>query len=305
MKQLIFSFFICLSLQGAEFEMRTFIDGIDELFLDADTVSHVEMQYLMQRSGMPHRMFMRMHEKAQHMIVVGENGAHFSHVHPSLNQETGVFSILANAETNDFDNFMQPKMFPYAGRYHVFTEAMPMMPGRELPMEMDRFEVVANGTRPMPELERTFPDATEGLYAFFDSKGSKAEDGAFYKIKFRVAAFDYCSYYLPKFYFEVFTKNHIGEYERADGFIKWLGMGGHSVLLGMDQTSLNDRIFYHLHAFLPIATKGSFTFPYHDHTKPLPFGNYRIFGQLRHGDLVLTMPFNFHYRVTESQRKCL
>lgn len=299
MKWLIFAFIFQSQLAFAQLDLEGVftINNGDALSMTAGESTHWNFKFINQNTRAPHTMFMKMHAKPMHTIVVSEDLTYFAHIHPSLDMMTGNFSMKVNDVSADPDNFQSPSVVPYAGTYFAFTEVMPMKPGTDVPMKMNRFQVNAVGAAAPARGPSRYPDASSGITKYFNEKGEPAQEGARYKVLFSYQLFDFCSYYLPKFYFEFYKLDDHDVYKRAEDFNRWLGMGGHSVLIDADERALEDKSFNHLHAFLPLSTAGEFVFPYHNHEEPLRSGIYKIWGQFKDGDVVLTTPFTFRYVV--------
>ena len=254
-----------------------------------------------------HKMFMKMHAKPMHMLIIKSDGQSFAHIHPNFNPKTGEFSLNLNDQTRDPDNFSLPKAIPYKGNYTIFTEIMPMFPGEEGQMQMNRFHVKALDGPEVNKKNEQFPDARNKISVYLNENGksTKVLSEARYMAKMHYQQFDFCDRYLPKFYFEVFEKNHLGQFERPKKFDNWLNMGGHSIILENPQDPEARPKFYHLHAFLPMAVDGEFTFPYHDHKNSFMPGQYRIWGQVKLKGKVLTFTTSFTYTLPEQwPRNC-
>ena len=271
------------------------IDGGRSLEMEAGEKTQWRFFYVNPENGMKHKMFMKMHAKPMHMIIIRDDYSHIAHVHPYFDMKKREFSLDLNVLSSpDFDNQDVIGAIPTAGRYLVFTEVMPMGLGTENPMVMKRFEVQAYG-QAAPQVQLTYPDGKNGIDLYFDADAKKSTEGALYKVTFSYEQFDFCSMWLPKFYFEWFQKDSNGLYKRATNFERWLEMGAHSILIDNDHQNLSNKIFYHLHAFLPISTDGEFVFPYHDHKRELADGRYKIWGQFKRDGKVFTVPVPFTY----------
>lgn len=243
-----------------------------------------------------HFHFMRMHEKEMHAVIISEDRQHFAHVHPALNDHKKQFSLIANSTATDPDNFQLPKVFDAKGNYFVFGEAMPMAHGEEGTMLMMRHQVeVINAPARDSRTTFSYQDVVTGLSKEFLLNQENGEQ-SHYRLKLKAQFFDFCSYWLPKFYLSV-EKKQEDIFKPAEGFEQWLGMGGHGVLLSYDQLPLKDKIFSHLHAFLPLRQKGQFVFPYHNHQFPLPSGRYHLWFQLNINGQIETFPFDFFLEV--------
>tara|TARA_R110002072_G_scaffold534_6_gene4045 strand:- start:220708 stop:221631 length:924 start_codon:yes stop_codon:yes gene_type:complete len=299
-----FSILISLSLFSSQLEPHFLINGERDQEIIAKEKSNFSFYFKNESRGMNHKMFMKMHAKPMHTIVIKDDYSHIAHIHPYLDMKTGIFSLDINTNhIPDFDNQSVRNTIPDAGRYFVFTEVMPMGLGNEAPMIKSRYEVTATGQFKEP-VQYDYQDGSQGITLYFDQGANQSQSGAKYKVIFSYEQFDFCDKWLPKFYFEWFEKNEEGTYSRAENFEKWLEMGGHSILIDTEQTILSEKIFYHLHAFLPMSTMGEFVFPYHDHKRELPAGNYKIFGQFKRENKVFTVPVPFKYTLPVIQNKC-
>lgn len=301
MNKLIFSFLFCFNSWAVSLEMASSLNGTQDFEMQAGAPATISMQYLNSQTRAPFSMFMKMHAKLQHMVIISSDLTHFAHIHPTWIRSEKRFKIDLNTQTSDFDNQMLPNAMPYAGEYFVFTEAMGMM-GSDHFMQMDRFSLKATGT-PSPKIADTvFADASVPLVRYFELNGDLSIEGAPIRVEFSYEALDFCDSVHPKFYFTV-SEFDGTNYIPATDFDKWLEMGGHAVLLSASNVDLKDRRFHHLHAFLPIATPGEFTFPYDSHLPQLHDGDYKVWAQFLYKGEILTINFPFHM-VLPPSNKC-
>ena len=285
------------------------VDGRDDGSVTPGLPSLWSLTYL-NEDGTAHRKFMKMHDKLMHMIVVRDDLSRFAHVHPYLNAETGTFSMTVNEGVDDPDNFAMSRVVPVPGRYFVFTESMPMPVNDQMPMLMDRFEIFARDSggvasmvsepKPVEEIILTpmKPLRDQEVPAgvkYFNENGAEGQIGDLYQVDFSYVNQEYCGRWLPKFFFKVSIKSVSGTYVPVNDFEKWLNMGGHSIMISSKGSELPEKKFYHLHAFLPMAEPGRFTFPYDHHLPPLEEGVYKIWGQFKRSSQVFTFPFLFRY----------
>lgn len=278
----------------ARLEMK--IDGRAQKTMKPGAVAEWEFEYYRVSSNEKFTRFMRMHAKPMHMVVVKDDLSEFAHVHPYHDIKTGSFFFSVNDEPKDPDNFMQSRVVPTEGRYFVFTEVMPMGEGA---MAMNRAEVkTTKAYRAQPVALNPDVSVDEKKVSKYFNEFSEEvnEMDARYRVDFWYELFPWCDFWLPKFYMKVHVRNEFGGFEPVQEFQDWLEMGGHAVIVGADGKMLRDRVFYHLHAFKPMAHPGKFIFPYHDHFKGMPHGTYKIWGQFKHEDRVLTIPFAFDYK---------
>lgn len=277
---------------ASEFNVEFTVDGNPTRRMSPANPAEWRILYTHEDSGAPVTDFMTMHAKKMHMVVISSDLHDFAHIHPYLDTDTGSFSLNVNAPTDDPDNVDVPRTLTRPGEYFVFTEVMPR--GREN-MVMDRFAVTGEGRRPdLPEHEIDLPEGAERAVKYFTAASEPGEYGDAYEVTLEMELFQWCSWWLPKWYLTV--RHWTGDgYEAPENFERWLSMGGHAILVSETGESLAEKVFYHLHAFLPMSEPGRFTFPYHDHDQPLPDGTYRIWGQFVHQGTILTFPFHFDY----------
>ena len=260
--------------------------------LSAGEKTTLKFTYLDQESQRPFSKFMTMHEKKMHLIVIHESFKYFAHIHPELNN--GEFTIDINKYQNDDpDNGGTVNTLPVGGKYWLFSEAMPMKQG----MVISKNEIQVTGKRSR-ESRPVFTDGRRRIVRYVDKLGNLSLGPSHYKVTFNYEQFDFCDRWMPKFYFQ-WEELVDGKYVPVSQFARWLGMGGHAILINAE-----NQAFHHLHAFLPMATAGEFTFPYHDHENPLQDGNYMIFGQFKIENQVFKVSFPFSYS-NPSTLKCL
>lgn len=78
----------------------------------ASKPTHLDLIVTEQKVGEPIKDFDVIHDKLMHLIIVNsEDLSHFAHIHPKLNKETGVFSIVHT--------------FAKAGKYKMWIDAKP------------------------------------------------------------------------------------------------------------------------------------------------------------------------------------
>lgn len=286
------------------------VNGNEDGYMVAGIPAQWSLTYFTENDT-PHLNYMKMHHKLMHMIVVRDDLSQFAHIHPYFNTESGAFSMMVNEASDDPDNFAMSQVVPVPGRYYVFTESMPMPINDQMPMLMDRFEIRADGSEDVvlskgqigPDWPLKYPNVTLTLkeqevpagVRYFKENGSDGREGDFYQVIFSYINQEYCGRWLPKFFFKVSVRSASGAYDPVEDFEKWLNMGGHSLMISQKGNTLSEKKFFHLHAFLPMAEPGKFTFPYDHHRPPLEEGVYKIWGQFKRSSQVFTFPFVFHY----------
>tara|TARA_R110000868_G_scaffold159516_4_gene388395 strand:+ start:1033 stop:1944 length:912 start_codon:yes stop_codon:yes gene_type:complete len=266
------------------------LDGSDQFTMFAARESLFELVYKMP-NGMNHKMYHRMHGKLMHAIVVNKDLSHFAHIHPAFDKKTGVFSLNLNGFSEDPDNQTLPQAVPWFGEYYLFTETMPHLHGGgEMVMNYTRHKIHADGARGAPAADQHWPDARQGLSHPFTQNNESLVAVLEYE------TYDFCDRWVPKFYLSIKKQTLRGEYVAAEGFERWLEMGGHAVLIEKSDRPFEQKRFQHLHAFLPIAAAGEFDYPFDAHIDELQSGQYKIWFQVkRHGE-VLTLPFAMTYK---------
>ena len=290
MRQVILAIALSLSLPAlGSLSLKTTIDGEDKQTMGASKPAVWDLRF-MRMDGSQHQRFMPMHAKPMHMIVVNRRLSHFAHIHPSL-KDDGTFSIKVNAPTEDPDNFDVHRALPYSDRYFVFTEAVPLPINDRMPMAMHRFAVDAVSPRHEPPT----PTRIEDTVRYFKQDGTVGQEGDLYRVEISYENFLFCRIYMPKFYLDIQVVDDAGEYHHVEDWQKWLGMGGHAVLISHFGEELSDKEFQHLHAFMPTAADRRFVLPYHNHRRQMPKGDYRVWGQFRRHDRVYTFTFDQAY----------
>jgi hypothetical protein len=287
--------FLFSSLALAAYDVDVKVNGGNEFSVVANQLTNIKMSFTNQETGEKPHHFMKMHDKLMHMILVSDDLEHFAHIHPSFQHMKKDFSIDLNVdEAPDSDNLDTIDAIPYGGQFFVFTEVMPHTD--DMAMVYSRFALQASGKArpPVKEYERIRKPG-EKMVKYLTESGDKGVFGAKYKATFDFEQYQWCSWFLPKFYIliEVWD-DETKSYRDPQELQKWLSMGGHSILISRDE-GLENRSFYHLHALLPVTTPGEFVFPYHDHQKGMNNGNYRIFMQFKHNDRVQKLYFDFEY----------
>mgnify|MGYP000079146622 CR=1 FL=1 len=246
-----------------------------------------------------HKMFMRMHEKMMHLIIISEDLERFSHVHPVYDKKTGKFSLTLNAKHVDPDNKDAEYAMDKPGKYFLFFETMPMTMDNDEPpvMRMDKLSFEFEERSYKTLVKKT----SNSVVKYFDKNWNETFEESKFKISFSYENFDFCDFYKPKFYFHIEELLESGEYVGIEkqSLSKWLGMGGHGILINNDGIAIEEKSLFHLHGFLPMSTPGFFTLPFHSHNNKLSRGNYKIWGQFKIGDAVRTIDFSFYYDFPE------
>ncbi|MCB9092397.1 MAG: hypothetical protein H6620_07550 [Halobacteriovoraceae bacterium] len=274
-------FLFCFNVL-AKLEVEFLVDGSKNPVMFAGEKSRWVFRYK-NPMGMNHSMFMKMHEKLMHLVIISEDRSQFAHIHPYFDMERKEFYIDVNDIAWDSDNVAQEGAVPFGGKYFVYTDVMPMVMGQEPVMQIDSFELKVIGDQPLPSFF-DFPNADSPIEKEF------FEGNELFRVRFWYQNFDFCSYYMPKFYAQI-DRWVDGAYQAAEGFDKWLGMGGHIIVFSAEDQGSD---FIHMHSLLPIAKKGKFSFPYHN-IKPLNAGEYNSWVQFNFQGQILTFPFEFSY----------
>lgn len=104
-------------------------------------------------SGTPLLDYATVHDKQLHLIVVRSDGQHFAHVHPVLDQATGIWSM--------------PWMWKAAGTYRVFADFQPAQAG-STKLTLTRAVDVAGELAPSPPLTTRTSDKIAGYTVDLD-----------------------------------------------------------------------------------------------------------------------------------------
>ncbi|CAN7303126.1 heavy-metal-associated domain-containing protein [Mycolicibacterium hippocampi] len=104
-------------------------------------------------SGTPLLDYATVHDKQLHLILVRSDGQHFAHVHPVLDQATGIWSM--------------PWMWKAAGTYRVFADFQPAQEG-SAKLTLTRTVDVAGELAPSPPLTTRTSDEIAGYTVDLD-----------------------------------------------------------------------------------------------------------------------------------------
>ncbi len=219
------------------------------------------------------------HEKPMHLIVVSEDLSTFAHLHPAMGED-GRFRVNLNTASMDPDNADAAKAIQLAGAHLAFAEVRPR--GQEV-QRLD-FKLQAEGdVKPHPLV----PDVTGNgqVTRYFSGDGQPGKEGAPYRVSFELG--DMREHGMLHLSYNLERRNG-DRYEPIDDAQNWLGMPGHAVMIGRD-------VFHHLHAghhgHHLEAAGPEFTFMLHEDLPP--DGVYKVWGQFKTGDRVVTFPFTF------------
>jgi len=78
---------------------------------NAGTPTQITVSIKEKSTGRPMTDFEKVHDKLMHMIIVGEDLSYFAHIHPTIDADTGIFSITNN--------------FPEADNYKIWVDLKP------------------------------------------------------------------------------------------------------------------------------------------------------------------------------------
>ena len=231
-----------------------------------------------------------MHEKEIHLLVVSEDLSHFVHLHPApLGNHTGLFGITVNQLSPDVDTFDAVSAVPFAGRYFVYAEAMPMgFQMLNLPMNLQ-----VDGQARIPEPFVVDPISPEGAIV-------KEQDG--YRISVVPKPFLHCNRLsvILKARLESLTPG--GSYESVQDLSTWLGSYGHAVMISQQGETAEAKTVRHLHAVWPLpddpdGERGPEIEISAENHGPFAEGVYRAWIQLKHRGRVLTFPVTFELKL--------
>jgi hypothetical protein len=247
-------------------------------------------------SGQTVSQFEQDHGKFMHSIVVSKDLSRFAHLHPNLGQD-GTFRLDINAPTQDPDNQDASRAVQQGGPYLVFSEVHPS----NGETQRVSFGLQADGTASQQTLN---PDliGSGQVQRYFIGDGTVAGEGAPYRVTLDVD--DLRSMNMVDFKFHLEAKDANNEYQPVSDATEWLGMKGHAIVVGADGQQPQDRFFNHLHMahHEHVASKeegGDHSqeagpdFPFMLHGQMPADGKYKIWGQFKRGEQVLTFPFAF------------
>ena len=250
-------------------------------------------------SGQPVSEFEPDHGKFMHSIIVSKDLSRFAHLHPTLGQD-GTFRLNINAPTQDPDNQDAPRAVQQGGPHLVFSEVHP----KGGATQRVSFPLPSDGTPPQQSLN---PDqiGSGQVQRYFIGDGTTATEGAPYRVTLDLDDMRSMSKMsMVSFNFHLEAKDHNNEYQPVTDATDWLGMKGHAVVIGAAGEEPQDRFFNHLHmdhhGHGP-AKEGDGDhsqgagpdFPFMLHGQMPTDGQYKIWGQFKRGEQVLTFPFAF------------
>jgi hypothetical protein len=275
---------------------RLYIDGFDTssepYTLEAGKPSDWVFEIFDPTSPEPFHHFHPMHGKEVHAFVIADDLSSFTHFHPSGagSSHLGLFQIGVNQPVSDPDSQDASRAVPYAGRYFVYNESMPMT---EL-MTVLGLDVVATGTpRPVsPPVTATPVDASGAMNIQHEDYRLKITHEAhphpgtiIITIGFRLEHFDPAA----------------GSFVPVTDLEPWLESYAHAVLVSVAGETATKKSIVHLHAVWPIvgdpdSGRGpDFELAADTHIVPR-MGLYKTWLQFKHAGRVHSVPFAFEVK---------
>ena len=251
------------------------------------------------QTGQPFNKFNQVHGKFMHLVIIKEDLSHFAHVHPTLDSRTGNFSIAINAHSFSPDNQDTDTAIPTPGKYYVIAEIYPDVGALTPKGELFMYEVEANGPGVLTKQVPRNQDSAGTMYNYFKADGTEGAFGDPYEVLFQLQVVEGCGGNLLRFVwslreFESTTQkyNPIPSSEMKP----WLQMTGHAVLMSLSGDKVTEKNFTHMHAMRdPLSQR--ITFSTFDRMR-LGKNTLKIWGQFKHKDRILTLPFVFDYNPT-------
>jgi hypothetical protein len=301
--KVLFFLFLSMTSKAEKLNQRIYIDSLETLTMTAGQFVNWDFEYEDDITRQYPHHFHEMHEKPMHLIIISQDFASFSHVHPTLNPHARrSFSIELNMPTDDPDNFQAQQALQLSGKYFVFSEVMPMNYG----MLMFPATVTAEGAP--RNFDKLIPDSVnpDGSYAkFFDQNGQAVNpDQAYYKLQLKTEPLDLCNTIVPKFYLEFWAKDK-DNWRPIQDLQTWLGAFAHAFIIGSSGENAEDKVIQHLHSVWPIADdsndseeKGPFVeMAAHSHGLSTKDDIYAVWIQFKHNHKKQTLRFTIDWKL--------
>jgi hypothetical protein len=291
-------FLFPLQLFAATLTAGFFVDGVAGGKMTESQPARWEFSFKDSVTGAtPH--FHVMHEKPMHLIVISDDLSHFAHVHPDLKpRDPHQFSLSANTENADPDNFAVHDVVPFAGHFLLFAEVMAMDYG----MLLFPFDLNVDGvTRPAEPMVVDPREADGSIVKTF-------ADGLI-RAKLLIDPMNHCDIVLPHFNMKLEVQGADGTYSPLNDLEPWLASYGHAIVVGQKGSLAAEKIVQHLHAVWPIpgddpskdVDRGPLVeLAAHSHGKSTPTDVYRTWIQIKRAGQVYTLPFTFTWDLVKA-----
>lgn len=243
------------------------------------------------------------HEKLNHTIIVSKDLETFAHVHPEQKKD-GSFAITLNsAKTTDVDSMDASHAIPKPGTYFIFSELITL--GTTDPV-LAFDDLLAHGKEAnIPLVPDIF--SKDKTLKYFKETGEVGQKGDTYKVTLTINKMTG----MVHFYFKIeewMTMGGVGHYMTVSDLQSWLGMAGHGILISESGDTSAAKTFRHLHAM----AEGGGGHHSEGHEHPVTdaegisgenlemmmmgadvpaAGVYKLWGQFKHKDKVLTFPY--------------
>ena len=293
MAMLVVLVFANVAMAQATLVGKFSVNGQQEPTMDPGEGARWTIGFSDSANGAPVTAFEPDHEKPMHLIVVSEDLSSFAHVHPGLAASTGVFTLDANAPSDDPDNQDAPRVVTRPGTHFLFAEVHPAGGAAQ----QCRFALKATGEATPTTFVVDPVDADGAIVKQFDASGQPATGLGEYRVSLQVMAMKAEMVHLTFQLERRAPDSDPVNYIPVTDLEPWLGMTAHAVLIGAQGATAADRVFRHLHAGhgdhgARAATGPDVLFMMHGDDVP-PAGRYRVWLQVKRLGRVLTLPFSF------------
>lgn len=248
-------------------------------------------------TGQPIRQFEAEHGKFLHLIVVSQDLQTFAHLHPTLAPGSGTFAIAVDQPSSDPDNQDAARAITKSGPYLLFGEVVPVGQSDKLA----RFDLTAEGPDEPAPLNPDPVRPTGEIQKYFKADGSPGSVGDAYQVTLRVSRSDMQGMRMLNLAFNIqaLSPGQAGQYAGVTDLEPWLGMPGHAILISKAGERAEDKVYYHMHSGMHLpggtgsgGTGPNVSFMTMGQSMP-PGGVYKVWGQFKRQDRVLTFPFVF------------
>lgn len=273
-----------LNLEG-EFD----VDGKPGNTVEPGDPSHWTLMFKDANTHVPVLEYELDHGKYMHMVAVSRDLSTFAHIHPTFDPQYGHFDIDVNTPSSDPDNQDTASVVTKPGPVMVWTEMQP----KDQDVTTKAFTVQANGVE-SPQAISPDPVLPDGsIRKYFTADGKPGQAGDAYQITLKISrtpGMVHLNYNLQ----QAVKKDRGVVYADIKDLQPWLGMMGHAIVISAAGDSVDDKFFAHLHAGhddLRHPSTGPDEMFMISETPP--DGVYKIWGQFKHHDKILTLPFVF------------
>lgn len=222
--------------------------------------------------------------KYMHLIIVRDDHSTYAHVHPSLDAQTGRFSIQINQPSNDPDNQDAAAAIPKAGIYDLYAQVVPKG-GQPQTIRLQLRTADADQARRVDQqLDGTLPDRRISKYIAISPESGQGFYGTTLGAMIMQGMAPTLSLHLES------CRQAGGPCQPVTDLEPWLGMEGHAVIISQDGS-----VFRHWHAMtgntgeMPMGPDLSFMAMDGDAT--LPSGDYNIWLTVKRQGQIAKLPY--------------